>query len=131
MAEKVFEKYHVGLGHVGSYQVSGWPYITGSTLAVDAEWKIEFPTVTKSITVIQSGSGEGRLHFVPQAAGKVVAGRHYISLEADNDSLNINVKCKEMYISCIRPGTWEVVAELTSIPTSSMFHLTGAGHTTG
>jgi len=126
----IFNNYGVGLNHVGSYQSSGWPWLTGSTLIANQEWKISFPMVTKSITIIQSGSGEGRAHFVStSSAGNVVSGRHYVSFETDNDSLTLNVKCTELYISCVTAGTWEVAAELTNIPTSSMFTLTGSGHT--
>ena len=46
----------VGLRNVGSYQISGHPYVTGSTIAAGVEKKISFPYVTKSITVIASGS---------------------------------------------------------------------------
>ena len=126
----IFNNYSVGLHNVGSYQSSGWPWLTGSTLAAGEEWKISFPMVTKSITIIQSGSGEGRAHFVStSSAGNVVSGRHYESFEQDNDSLTLNVKCTELYISCVAAGTWEVAAELTNIPTSAMFTLTGSGHT--
>ena len=40
-----------GLRNVGSYQVSGWPYTTGSAVADTARYKVSFPYVTKSITV--------------------------------------------------------------------------------
>jgi len=127
----IFNNYSVGLHNVGSYQASGWPWLTGSTLTANQEWKISFPMVTKSITIIQSGAvGGARAHFVStSSAGNVVSGRHYVSFETDNDSLTLNVKCTELYISCVTAGTWEVAAELTNIPTSSMFTLTGSGHT--
>lgn len=44
-------KYSVGLRNVGSYMVSGQPYITGSAVNTGTEVKIEFPFVTKSITI--------------------------------------------------------------------------------
>lgn len=40
-------KYSVGLRNVGSYMVSGQPYITGSAVNTGTEVKIEFPFVTK------------------------------------------------------------------------------------
>jgi len=125
-----FDKYGVGLRNVGSYQASGWPWITGSSLSADEEWAISFPMVTKSVTIIQSGSGAARIHFVStSSAGNVVSGHHYVTLAADNDSLTLNVKCKELYVSCISAGGYEVAAELTNIPTARMFELTGSGHT--
>ena len=49
-------KYGVGLRNVGSYQVSGHPYTTGSTDmgSANTELKVEFPYVTKDITVVAS-----------------------------------------------------------------------------
>jgi len=44
-------KYSVGLRNVGSYMVSGQPYITGSSVNAGEEIKIEFPYVTKNITI--------------------------------------------------------------------------------
>jgi len=34
-----------GIGHVGSFQVSGYPFLTGSSIADGGEVKIEFPRV--------------------------------------------------------------------------------------
>ena len=44
-------KYGVGLRNVGSYMVSGQPFITGSAVNAGGEVKIEFPYVTKNITI--------------------------------------------------------------------------------
>lgn len=64
-------KYSVGLRNVGSYQVSGTPWITGSTIVrtlgtgqggstVVGEFKIKFPKVTESISVkLKSGGNSG------------------------------------------------------------------------
>ena len=43
--------YSSGLRNVGSYQVSGEPFVTGSTISDGAEQQIEFPQVTNNITV--------------------------------------------------------------------------------
>ena len=42
---KVFEGYTAGLRNVGSYQVSGIPWITGSNLVAGRQHKIAFPSV--------------------------------------------------------------------------------------
>ena len=50
--------YAVGLHNVGSYQVSGIPYITGSdALASGAEDKIVFPMVARNVTVVNHSTG--------------------------------------------------------------------------
>tara|TARA_R100001079_G_C4443542_1_gene150083 strand:+ start:1503 stop:1925 length:423 start_codon:yes stop_codon:yes gene_type:complete len=132
-----------GLRQVGAYQVSGVPYITGSNglMVATQETKVQFPYVTKSITVINSGSTSGQLlvHFntaVDGADAQIGAdavtgsGHHYITLADAGDSVTFNVKCKEVYLTS-RHGTcgFEVFAELTGIPTASMYRLTGSGLT--
>ena len=75
-----------GLGSVGQYQSAGMPYITGSSILNNGmEHVIDFPTVTRSITVINrpSGSGEApdiRVHFAATGSGHVVKNDHYILL---------------------------------------------------
>jgi hypothetical protein len=128
-----------GLRNVGSYQVSGHPYITGSTIAANVHQHVEFPFVTKTVTVIASGSmttgGHLRVHFhTASAANRVEAGNHYISLNSASvgqDSITFDVKCKELWISAA-PGTaggYQIYASLTTIPTGSMFALSGSGVT--
>ena len=43
--------YSSGLRNVGSYQVSGEPFVTGSTITSGQEEKIEFPKVSNNVTV--------------------------------------------------------------------------------
>jgi len=128
-----------GLRNVGSYQVSGHPYITGSTIAANVHQHVEFPFVTKTVTVIASGSishgGHLRVHFhTASLENRVEAGNHYISLNSASvgqDSITFDVKCKEMWVSAA-PGTaggYQIYASLTTIPTGSMFALSGSGVT--
>ena len=124
----------VGLRNVGSYQVSGQPYLTGSRMADDAELRVDFPYVTKNITLIASGSDASiRLHFSPSTAkGRVIDGLHYISLDNDEDALTLDVKCNALYVSCVKGGLdrgFQLMASLTNIPTQRMYHLTGSGLT--
>tara|TARA_A100001391_G_scaffold200864_2_gene186327 strand:+ start:922 stop:1356 length:435 start_codon:yes stop_codon:yes gene_type:complete len=125
----------VGLRNVGSYQISGHPYITGSVINAGQEMKVSFPYVTKKITVIASGSLSGhglRVHFATTGSGNnVVGGKHYITLNSHEDSMEFDVKCKELYLSA--PGAaaagFMLYASLTNIPTSSMYAVTGSGVT--
>jgi len=127
----------VGLRNVGSYQISGHPFITGSTLGTGQEARIQFPNVTRDFTVINSGSTSGgpvlRIHFNSTSSGEVVAGHHYVTLESDDQSYTFHHKCKEIYISCASQGTndngFEVVANLTGIANTNMYELTGTGLT--
>jgi len=131
--------YRSGLGSVGSYQVSGVPYITGSGengLPAVGEHKIEFPSVAKSVLVINTDpvgttAAVLRVHFVPRDAGNVYSNFHYATLNERTDAMTFNVKCKEIYISTASgtPGSYEVIAELTGIAPTEMFSLTGSGLT--
>jgi len=125
-----------GLRNVGSYQVSGHPFITGAILASNQEHKISFPYVTKKVTVIASGSitEHLRVHFHATGSENLVghdSGGTYISLDSHEDSFEFDVKCKEIYISTAggAAGAYRLYASLTTIPTSSMFALSGSGVT--
>ena len=126
--------YSVGLNNVGSYQVSGIPYITGSEdLNPNCEQTITFPYVARSVCVINHTSDTIRVHFNSTGSSANVVGRlHFVELDSDEDSYTFNVKCKEIYISAPNNGsnrTYRVVAELTNIPTERMYTLTGSGLT--
>ena len=148
--QAIFGRYNVGLHNVGSYQSSGKPFITGSAhSAADRVHMIEFPSVSKSFTVINTNAvaEDIRVHFesgsgvtavtVPGLAGQqtiadtadVILGNHFISVAA-NASVTMDVKCKQFYISTKTADTsYQVFAELTNIPTSRMYNLTGSGIT--
>ena len=145
-----------GLGSVGSYQVAGHPYITGSAdLTEDRTARIQFPTIARSVTVIsrvtQDGTGDSDfpglwVHFTKdlgatdndggtdetrKAGNYTFASNHFITLPNADDAFTFNVKCKEIYITnkAGLAGRFEVFAELTHIPTGSMYELTGSGLT--
>ena len=134
--QPIFGRYSVGLQNVGSYQVSGWPWVSGSAIGNNTEVKVEFPMITRRITVIASGTLAAdddnalRLHFAPTGSNNVEGGHHYVTLDAHGASISLDTKCKEIYFTAKGSGIgYEVVAELTNIPTSRMFDLTGSGVT--
>tara|TARA_R110002020_G_scaffold79701_3_gene199481 strand:- start:415 stop:831 length:417 start_codon:yes stop_codon:yes gene_type:complete len=130
--EKFLNHYSVGLHNVGSYQTSGRPWLTGSEIGDGAEQAHHFPTVTKAFTVTTSGSMNAadaaiRIHFVSTGSNtELISTHNYITLEPDS-SITLNVKCKEVYLSSIGDNAYELFADLTNIPTASMFTLTGSG----
>jgi hypothetical protein len=139
----ILSNYRVGLNNVGSYQVSGIPFISGSSaLAHSDEVKFGFPSVAKSVTVINKSSNATiRVHYnsinpaLANGSADVIEGNHFVPLANNGDSITLNIKCKEIYIST--PSTnasnnadFRVIAELTQIPTDRMFSITGSGLTT-
>ena len=130
----------VGLRNVGSYQISGQPFITGSVLAVDEEFRVGFPTVAREFTVYASGSQGGpalRVHFNAASAGDVMDGKHYITVDMSgtNGPATFKTKCTEVYVTCKAVSNadngFEIIANLTSIHRDQMYALTGSGLTTG
>tara|TARA_R100000008_G_scaffold67238_1_gene44298 strand:+ start:697 stop:1104 length:408 start_codon:yes stop_codon:yes gene_type:complete len=123
-----------GIGNVGSYQVSGYPYVTGSIRLNDGEEdKISFPRVAKSVTVINRANPDLRVHFTTLTGNDTIAGKHFISLPGSGDAVTFNIKCREIYISNgsgANAGAYEVFAEITGIETNQMPALTGSGLTT-
>jgi len=120
--------YDVGIGNVGSYQVSGHPWVSGSTLVAGYEKQISFPFVTKSITIAQSGSGNLRVHFAPTGSMTGFPG-NYWEFNSTEDALTMNVKCTDIFVSCTSATGFQVMAELTRIDRNRMFELTGTGIT--
>lgn len=123
-----------GIRSVGAYQVSGIPFMTGSTgtLSDGTEARVRFPSITKSVTVINSGSAAHshlKVHFVSASAGDVLTdvGHHYVTLSDPGDSITFDVKCKEIYVTSAGSAGFEVFAELTTIPTASMWDLAISG----
>lgn len=131
-------KYTTGLQNVGSYLVSGRPYVTGSFIESNEniiggglETKIEFPRVTKSISLwnyAAGGSTKLRLTFVPTASmTDHPAAGNYIELAKD-ETVTFDAKCSEVYLSAVSGDVhWKMYASLTEIPKERMYALTGSG----
>ena len=140
MGADPFNRYGVGINNVGSYQVSGIPWITGSSAqAKGAETRWEFPKITKSVTVINNSAQDIRVHFASTGsdtgASGVMTGSHFVLLNSAEDSYTFNVKAHEVYISAPHANgssaaSFTIVAELTLIDVPPNFVLTGSGITT-
>ena len=143
-----------GLRNVGSYQISGHPFITGSSNLDDGKVHlVQFPFVCKSFTVVNTNTTSGyniRVHFqsgsgvtAVTVAGEtgaqtiassadVIAGFHYVTVPAGNSSLTMDARCEKIYVSNGSGNdnlSYQVFAELTTVDTGSMYHLTGSGIT--
>jgi len=126
--------YTAGLNNVGSYQVSGTPYLTSSALptnTTDDSLRIQFPNVTRRITFKSTSNKNVRIHFAPYDTNE--AG--YAKGADTNDNffllptggeVAMDVKCKEVFFTAddnSPTGLIYIMAELTSIPASRMFSL--------
>ena len=136
-------RYDVGVNNVGSYQVSGMPYVTSSILvpasntegkghtSTTAAAKVAFPYVTKFVTVRHDPTGSnygvgpdnGIMVGFSEAGVAGAPSRFFFELSG-SESVTMEIKCTEIYLlSCdqtIKEAT--VIAGLTGIRAA---HLSG------
>jgi len=109
-----------GLNSVGQYQLSGIPYAT-STLAIDSATatELEFPTVTKFVTVVNEHSGSSaKLRVGFSAAG--VAGNNYFILD-NGESYTGEFRVSSIFLRGDTTATSaSVIAGLTMIETNNL-----------
>ena len=110
--------YSAGLGNVGSYQVSGIPFVTGAINATSAT-KVSFPYVTRWIEVVNySTSADVRVGFSQNG----VNGTRYFRVGRaatagyNHNSVRLEIKATELWLS--GANGVDVVAGLTNIPTA-------------
>ena len=102
--------YHLnqGLNHVGSYQVSGVPFIYSSTIGASATETIEFPKVTKVVYVENLGSYPLTISFSTSPLAKIII--------PSGDSIEMTVKAGSITVESASGTTYQIYASLTSIP---------------
>ena len=98
--------YGVGLNNVGSYQMSGLPFISGSINVPESASAtfqvVKFPRVTKSITV-RNDNADGQVMRLAFTAGglkdRATTGefKRYIKLSGST-SITLDVRCSEVYL---------------------------------
>jgi hypothetical protein len=108
--------YTTGLGNVGSYQVAGTPYLTGSSLDSE-EISFSFPTVTKKIIIENTGSNSVDFYFKESSTNPFTL--------PNGKKVEIDVKCTQIYMSSSAASGVQLFAELTNIPTGRMYSLDG------
>ena len=122
--------YGSGINNVGSYQVAGRPWVkTYSGIASGSTQSISFPKVTKNILVINQAGVAVRVHFCAKAtSANVFNNKHYIHLDSDEDSISMNIRVKELYITPEAGSAgFTVFAELTNIEPENMYSYNVAG----
>jgi hypothetical protein len=118
--------YTAGLNNVGSYQVSGAPFASGSISATSAT-KIQFPYVTQWVTVINHSSTHLKAGF--SEAG--VDGDNYFRCGPETgaegtQSITVKVKVSEMWFS--GSNEFDIVAGLTNIPVQRVNNIGPSGN---
>jgi hypothetical protein len=119
--------YGVGISNVGSYQVSGIPYLTGATAPVSSSTPIEivFPEVTQRILVSNTGLADLRIGFsangVKSTNNYYVLHQHDGTTSSDYSKIDLRVKVSSIFLlsnSGTTTTTVRIAAELTNIDTN-------------
>lgn len=72
--------------------------------------------------------GELRVHYRTTGSTNVATNKHYWSLKGQDEQVSMNIKTKEIYLSAPSgDAAYSLHADLTVIPTSSMYQHTGLG----
>ena len=127
-----------GLYNVGAYQISGIPYVSGNTITAGTQHAYFFPNVTSRIKIQvfdNSGSfAHVRVHFAPDTPNnRVISGKHWwqvgTNIAGAPDLFDVNVRCKELYISFDSGSNvnYQIFAELTTISSQDMGRYSGSG----
>lgn len=129
--------YSAGLNNVGTYQVSGAPFVTSSLIPASASgppnWKIEFPYVTKLITITNNSTSAHdliRIAFSQEGLKNEVANYFVIGSTKDGDgSTTLDVKATELYVMSDSSHTpmVSIYASLTNLPIARVNNISPSG----
>jgi len=117
---------------VGAYQLSGIPFVTGSTGAAETITRKEFPFpfATRFITLSNSSNGAGeelRVAFSAEGAiGGPGAVEKYEFLCPLNNAVTLDVRCKTIFVTTSADMEWSLCAGLTPIRAADFPVLTGS-----
>lgn len=78
---------------------------------------------------VPGGGGELRIHYRSTGSlPNVVNNKHYWTLSSQDESINMNIKTKEIYLSAVGGDCdFSLHADLTNISTARMYQHTGSG----
>ena len=113
--------YKVGLHNVGSYQVSGKPFVSGG-LNATAALSLTFPMVTRWIQVHNSGSSNLKVGFSARGvhASGGNSGENYILVRQDQTLGPVELKLTALHLSGGVAGGVSVLAGLTGVGVESI-----------
>ena len=121
--------YTAGLNNVGSYQVSGIPYATGSVGAEDGV-TINFPYVTSWIVISYSGSVATKPDLKVGFSELGVSGtpnNYFYSLKPNTQSPRLELKLSQLWLYGGENGGVSVMAGLTNLPVARVDNASPSG----
>ena len=119
-------KYTAGLNNVGSYQVSGMPFATGSVNATTAT-KIQFPYVTRWIYIKNNGTADVKLGFSQNGVedSNYITIQHTHTNQLDGKSPVLELKVTEIWLS--GSSDVDVIAGLTNLGIERITNISPSG----
>ena len=123
MAHPETFNYRVGLGNVGSYQVSGLPFVSGGINCLTTAEKVPFDNVTQWFVVSNvAAPGDDPAGVKVAFSENGISGSNFLTVPSGSVSPRIHVKCTEVWV-------WgsshvDVMAGLTSIQNGAIDNTT-------
>lgn len=114
--------YTPGLGHVGCYQVSGYPNVTTGSVEPDALDLLDYDFVTKEVVVMNTDASNDL--YVLFAYSALDDNKFKI---APGEQHTFDVKTRRIYLSGSSTTTYSVCASLTTIPKVRIEEHSGPG----
>ena len=138
-------KYSVGIRSVGSYLGHCTPFVHNGTIrstnnVSNTEHEINFPYVTRKIIIRNHQTNPGKyinVAFHSTASVPSTPNRHTIPV-SPGGKVTLDVKTDKVFLTAANANgfsaagfsiKYSIMAELTNIPTGSMYELTGSGLT--
>ena len=120
---------------VPNYQLSGIPFLTSSMSneVGNTPIQIQFPYVTKSVTIHNTGGNDLRFGFTRHGLLGTETNNYFVlhahNTNKDDPALTLDVRCKEMWFTGPQNSSttsFSLYAALTPISTGSFPTLTGS-----
>jgi hypothetical protein len=120
----------LGEGYVPAYQISAVPFVTASQVVLGEVDQINFPTVTRFITVKNfTASTAIAVGFTQN--GLKPTNANFITLSG-SDSFSGELRTSALFISgALGTASYQVVAGLTNIPVKNFLTVTGSNGYSG
>ena len=117
---------------IPAYQLSGVPYVTGSTGNAETITRKEFkfPNVTRFVTISNSNNDAAEkltIAFSDEGlAGTPAGGQKNFFLCPVNSAVTLDVRCKTIFVTTSADMEWSLCAGLTPIDAAEFPVLTGS-----
>lgn len=118
-------------GYVPAYQASAVPYVTSSQISAGSYYEITFPQVTRFINIQNLGTTAGDEILVSFTLNGFKPENSNFFRLGKGVSFRDEIRTTKLFVSC-SSGTnvaYQMIAGLTSIPSSQFLLITGSnGH---